>query len=274
MAKLIIDSGGTKMHLALIQDDGSVHEWERPGVNALTASEEELHELIDSELYPEMLDEAFFYGAGVATDEVFDKVQAALPIANISQVCTDLYGAARALFDDKPGVAVILGTGSNSCHYDGDSIVQDIPPLGYILGDEGSGASLGRALLRHIYRYNPPLREIFEQETGLTYEDVLDRVYRQPGANKFLASLVPFMVKHLKDQPVISHIVSDEIRRLKEAALDFYPEGLPIGFVGGVAKAFEDILRLDFPKAQILGRPMPRLIKFHSTHDISCLDEE
>lgn len=267
MAKLIIDSGSTKMHLALIQDDGTVQEWERPGVNALTASGDELRELMASDLYPEELEEAYFYGAGVASEEVVHKVTEALPSARHTEVRSDLDAAARALFGDKPGVAVILGTGSNSCHYDGKNIVRQIKPLGYILGDEGSGASLGRALLRHIYRYDPSLREVFEQETGLTYDMVLDKVYRRPGGNKFLASLVPFIARHIEDCPVLALIVSAEFSRLKEASLEIYPQDLQVGFVGGVAHAFEDILKQDYPNAIILARPMPQLIKYHTEHD-------
>lgn len=263
MAKLIIDSGGTKMHLALIQDDGSVHEWERPGVNALTATEAQLTAAAGAHRLP-VLESVYFYGAGVATEAVAAKVSRAMPPAAKVEVCSDLLGAARALFGDKSGVAVILGTGSNSGFYDGTAITENVRPLGYVLGDEGSGASIGRLLIRHIYRLDLPIRRTFEQETGLTYEKVLEQVYRQQGANRFLASLVPFVKRHWEDYPPFQTMVFKEILRMNEAYICSYSDCSNVGFVGGVAKAFESAINDLFSGAKVIDRPMPELIKYHS----------
>lgn len=263
MAKLIVDSGSTKMHLALIHDGGAVEQWEQPGVNALTASADELAAGLRGHALPQ-LHSVHFYGAGVATESVAEKVRGAMPPARQTEVCSDLLGAARALFGSRSGVAVILGTGSNSGQYDGHEIVCHIPPLGYVLGDECSGAALGKAVLRHIYRHNHPIRSTFEAETGLNYQEVLDLVYRQPGANRFLASIVPFLKRHLQGYPPFAALLAGQMELLAQECLGYYPQNLPVGFVGGVAKAFENEIKEFFSTSLVMERPMPGLIKYHS----------
>ena len=268
--KLIIDSGSTKMHLCLLARDGSTRMWERPGVNALTASADELKAIFSAEEWPE-LDFVYFYGAGMVGEEVREKVKSALPPARIRvEVESDLLGAARALFpghDD--GVACILGTGSNSGYYNGYTIERNIPPLGFIMGDEGSGADIGRRFLRLLYRgeFDPEVRSIFERETGLSYSDVLDRVYRQPQPNRFLASMIPFIREHIKQFPYLKKPIHDSFWEFHWNVLCHYGKKR-LGFVGGVAAAFTDEVRYIFNRdclvSNILDRPMEGLIKFHS----------
>lgn len=268
--KLIIDSGSSKMHLCLLARDGSRREWERPGVNALTASADELKAIFNEEKWPE-LSKVFFYGAGMTGNEVREKVKSALPPAKFgAEVESDLLGAARALFPGHEyGVAVILGTGSNSGYYDGFKIQRNISPLGFIMGDEGSGANIGIRFLRQLYRgeFDPEVRSIFESETGLSYSDVLDRVYRQPQPNRFLASLTPFLSRHMDEFSLLRKTVRDSFLELYRNILSRYGQKR-LGFVGGVAAAFKKEVLFVFDREcsvfDVQARPMEGLIKFHS----------
>ncbi len=268
--KLIIDSGSSKMHLCLLAPDGSVRQWERPGVNALMASADELKAIFSEQEWPE-LTHVHFYGAGMTGAEVREKVRSALPPARFEvEVESDLLGAARALYPGHEyGVAVILGTGSNSGFYNGYTIERNIPPLGFSIGDEGSGADIGRRFLRLLYRgeFDPEVRSLFEQETGLTYSDVLDHVYRQPYPNRFLASMVPFIARHIPDFHFLRKPVHDSFWELYWNVLCHYGHKR-LGFVGGVAEALKEEVYFVFEREcsvfDIIGRPMDGLIKYHS----------
>ena len=180
---------------------------------------------------------------------------------------SDLLGAARALFGRGEGIACILGTGSNSCHCRGGEIVANVPPLGYVLGDEGSGAVLGRNLVNGIFKGAIPLREEFLRTFALTYAGLIRRVYREPAANRFLASFAPFIRAHLDCAPVREMVV----RSFGEFAarnLSGYPAGLPVAFVGGVAAHFEEPLREAMAAAgrevvRIVCSPAEELWKYH-----------
>ena len=139
-------------------------------------------------------------------------------------------------------VACILGTGSNSCWCRGGEIVENVPPLGYVLGDEGSGATLGRNLVNGIFKGHIPLRDEFLAAHGLTYEEIIRRVYREPYANRFLASFAPFVHAHL-DRPDIRDMVARSFADFAGRNLSRYPAHLPVACVGGVAAAFGDLLR-------------------------------
>lgn len=268
--KLIIDSGSTKMHLCLLAPDGSHHQWERPGVNALTASPEELRAIFSNEEWPR-LRRVYFYGAGMTGTDVRDKITGALPPADLCpEIESDLLGAARALFPGgQHGIACILGTGSNSGLFDGRAITRNIPPLGFIIGDEGSGTSIAKNFLRRLYRgeYPPELLTLFEQELGLTYADVLQGVYRRPAANRFLASLTRFIKSHIDSFPALRETVIESFDSFQTNVTARYGERR-IGFIGGIAVAFrEELLRVFSPQYQIIDiqeRPMDGLIKYHS----------
>ena len=151
----------------------------------------------------------YFYGSGVRPEQetpMADLLRGALPKVDMVEAHTDLLGAARALCGDNYGIASILGTGANSCLYDGKRILMNTPALGYILGDEGSGAVLGKRFLHDLYGglLSEELKMCFERETGLSLSQIIDRVYRQPLANRFLASLSKFIHGHLSD-PAVHH---------------------------------------------------------------------
>lgn len=266
--KLIVDSGSTKMHLCLLASDGIARDFEVPGVNALTATETELGEIFSSLDLPP-LRSVHFYGAGVTSPAVAEKVRAALPAAETVEVAGDLLAAARALFGTHRGVACILGTGSNTGLYDGREIIANVPPLGYILGDEASGANLSGRFLRALYRgeLEPQVRQLFETETGLTYTDVLDGVYRRPRANAFLASMVPFIRSHSGDFPLLQSLIEGAFTEFWWKVVKKY-ECSDVALTGGVASAFEPELRKTCPAdisiIRIEARPMAGLVKFHS----------
>lgn len=260
MKLLIADAGSTKTEWALLEGSACApRTFETPGVNALMASAEALREAFAG--LP-AADRIVYYGAGCATPEVCRKVADALPAE--AEVGSDMLGAGRALLGRQPGLAAILGTGSNSASMADGQILRNMPPLGYILGDEGSGAALGRRLLREAYRFGL-LRPELEAFAGMDYGQIIARVYREPAANRWLASLVPFIVAN---REALSDVIAAEFDAMFAAWARFYPERR-VAFTGGVASALSPELRAAAERAgfeitEILKRPMSGLILYHS----------
>lgn len=203
MKRLIADSGSTKTDWSLVDDQGSVvMTCQTQGINPIHMQDAEiLHVLCDELVLTIQPQEVHFYGSGV-TDAVrphmASLLQQAFPEAKI-EAESDMLGAARALFGHKPGIACILGTGANSCLYDGDKIVMNTPPLGYILGDEGSGAVLGKLFLNGIFKGTLPavFKKKYLEWAHLDYPAIINKVYREPLANRYLASICPFISEQL-----------------------------------------------------------------------------
>ena len=197
-------------------------------------------------------------------------LQTVLPKATV-EAHNDLLGAARAVCGQSPGIACILGTGANSCLYDGDDIVQNTPPLGYILGDEGSGAVLGRRFLNALYKGFMPDSVIadFQKDINMTMGEVITHVYRHPMANRFLASLSPFISSHLHE-PTVRQLVIDSFRDFFRRNLVQYGRNdLPVGFVGSVAFHYEAQLKEaaaseGYTVGCILKSPINGLVTYHS----------
>lgn len=277
---LIADCGSTKIDWCLLNGTKKVAQIFTTGMNALLMTQEEMSERIKTELMPNIkgykVDEIFFYGAGIISEEIKDNVAAALKanmpdVANI-EVATDLLAAARALCGHKPGIACILGTGSNSCYYDGKEVVDNVSPLGYILGDEGSGAVLGKLLVGDVLKHQLPehLCEKFLKEYNLDRNTIIERVYRQPAANRFLAQFAPFL-EHNIEEPSIHRIVLHSFIDFFVRNVESYDgyKDLPCNFVGSIA-LLEKATLLEAAKSQgitigtILQDPMEGLVKFHS----------
>ncbi len=270
--KAIADSGSTKCEW-IFGDGDRILRLRTAGINAVQQSPDAIRAVL-AELPPlDGVEELRFYGAGCG--DSFPEASAVLrrelaarfgPGTAIG-LGSDLLGAARALFGRGEGIACILGTGSNSCHCRGGEIVANVPPLGYVLGDEGSGAVLGRNLVNGIFKGMIPLREEFLHTFALTYAGLIRRVYREPAANRFLASFAPFIRAHLDCAPVREMVV----RSFGEFAarnLSGYPAGLPVAFVGGVAAHFEEPLREAMAAAgrevvRIVCSPAEELWKYH-----------
>ncbi|MCM1290315.1 MAG: ATPase [Prevotella sp.] len=280
--KLIADAGSTKVEWVLLDSNGIVKErFVTEGLNALLSSKDDILKAFQEvnthigNTRPELI---YYYGAGCATDLICSKISDALiqtwPEAS-TFVSSDLLGAARALFQDKPGIACILGTGSNSCHYNGYDIETNVPSLGYVLGDEGSGASLGKRLVADAFKLRLPevMREKFLDQYGLSLSDILDKVYRCPAPNKFLASLVPFIKENLWN-PYIYSLVYEELTHFVKRNIAMYScaHSLAVGFTGSIAYHFSDILReavsaQGYEVSTVSKSPIDGLILYHTSHD-------
>lgn len=276
---LIADSGSTKTHWC-VTDNGTVlkHIFTK-GINPFYQTVEEISHELESQLLPDLKDlsinHIYFYGAGCSFPDKKILVSNALGryFKNISiEIESDLLGAARSLFLDQKGIACILGTGSNSCLYDGVSIVENVSPLGFILGDEGSGAVLGKLLIADCLKNQIPVKlkdKLFEKY-ALTPELILDKVYKQPFPNRFLAGLTPFLLEHI-EEPSLFNLVYDSFDAFFVRNVMQYPlEDIQVGFIGSVAFYFRDTLEIAASErgiviSEIMQSPMEGLIKYHNT---------
>lgn len=282
--KLIADSGSTKTTWCLISDKRP-NENERyvtgVGINPVRDDEAAINSALDGVdlLSSSEINEVHFYGAGCipTTITIMERVLSKrFPDASI-EVASDLLGAARALCGKEEGIACILGTGSNSGLYDGCQLVANVSPMGWILGDEGSGAVLGRTLVSELYKGSlQHLRQEFEEEylpTLITIETtpqaaIIQAVYRSPMPNRFLASLVPFLAQKRKDHG-IEELIEDAFRKFFRRNVSAYGRpDLPVNFVGGVAGAFETELRAatvseGFDFGHIMTVPIKGIVRYH-----------
>ena len=243
MTTIIADSGSTKTHWAVVEEGGKTTMKETLGINPIHMSVDEIKDVIPEHLALRTSPFAIrFFGAGCVTP-FSEKVEKALkdiyPDADIF-VGSDMLGAARALFGNDEGIACILGTGSNSCLYDGRDIVKNIPPLGYILGDEGSGAVLGKFFFNALFKGFLPkemLEEYLEKEQ-LTYAEIIERVYRKPLANRFLASTSHFIASHLDSEP-LRELVKENFRGFfRRNVMQYGRPDLEVGIVGSIAHVY------------------------------------
>lgn len=251
---LTADGGSTKTAWRITPAAGGVGRVvQTVGMNPSLMDGDALVQTLRTALWPQLteaerggVDEIAYYGAGCRGEACGKMAQALRELWPAAQVTvdSDIVGAARALFGlQGSGIACILGTGSNSCLYLEGRVVQNVSPLGFILGDEASGAVLGRRLLGDALKGQLPaaLTEAFFRETGLTTDAVIDRVYRQAAPNRFLASMMPFIVRHLGDEPALKMLVRDELDRFFVRNVSQYGRtDLTVGFVGGVAAALHD----------------------------------
>ena len=201
---LIADSGSTKTDWSLTDEKGKVQmTCKTQGINPVHMQDAEiLHVLCEELVLTIQPQEVHFYGSGVTEamkPRMVSLLQQAFPEAKI-EAESDMLGAARALFGHQPGIACILGTGANSCLYDGEKMVMNVPPLGYILGDEGSGAVLGKLFLNGIFKGTLPgsLKKKYLDWAKLDYPTIINKVYREPLANRFLASICPFISQQIE----------------------------------------------------------------------------
>lgn len=277
---LIADSGSTKIDWCVLDGKEMVAQVFTCGMNAMMLTEEEMFTTINKELMPHIkgitITEVYYYGAGCLFDNVCNNVRSAIkrnmPTAEKIEVQSDLLAAARALCGDKPGIACIMGTGSNSCYYDGKEIVDNVSPLGYILGDEGSGAVLGKLLVGDVLKNQLPaeLCEKFMKQFELTRQIIIENVYRKPGANRFLASLSPFLIQNI-EEPSIHRLVLNAFKSFFVRNIENYAnyKEIPVSFVGSIACYYKDVLAeaadaLYIKLGTIIKSPMVGLIKYHS----------
>ena len=278
---LIADGGSTKIEWCLMVNQTVIRRFVTRGLNPVMLTKEEITDRLEIDLPGELsswrdeLRKVYFYGAGCLPGEVSDMMREAIrPIVGDRpsiDVHNDLLSAARALCGNRPGIACILGTGSNSCYYDGEKIVDNVSSLGFILGDEGSGAVLGRQLICDVLKHQLPpyICDEFLSQYKLDAHKIIRRVYRDPPPNRFLASLSPFLHEHL-DIPEIHHLVKHQFDLFFKRNVSNYRkyDDTDVNFVGSIAFFYQDILReaaqeAGYSVAKIIRSPMDGLIKYH-----------
>jgi len=275
---LIADSGSTKTDWCVIEQGRVIQEINTKGTNPFFQSEEEIRHEIATSLVPYLVscqfDEIHFYGAGCAFPDKIEIVRQAiksyLQVSGEVEVSTDVLAAARSLCGHQSGIACIMGTGSNSCYYDGKEIISNVSPLGFILGDEGSGAVLGRLLIGNILKNQFPkgMKEQFLEQFELTPAEIIDRVYRKPFPNRFLASLSPFLLQNITVPEVHELVLNSFKEFLKRNVMQYDYKETPIHFIGSVAFHYKNVLSeameaMGLQLGDIIQSPMEGLVKYH-----------
>lgn len=279
---LIADSGSTKTDWIALQANKTSGRFSTPGLNPFFLDEEGIARIVANDLLPcldkdDTIDALYFYGAGCVpekTDTMRRALTRHLHVAGTVEVCTDLLAAARALCGRQPGIACILGTGSNSCFYDGHAIARHVSPLGFILGDEGSGAYLGKRLVGDLLKGQLPaaLRDRFLQQYHLTAADILEHVYRRPLPNRFLASLSPFLAENLAE-PCVRALVKDSFTAfLQRNVMQYDYRHYPVHFTGSIAYHYREVLEeaareTGIGMGTVTQSPLSGLAAYHRTTD-------
>jgi glucosamine kinase len=275
---LTADSGATKAEWCLL-NNGKKKTLFTQGISPYFLNTDQIAELVNKELTAKLknvtVEHIYYYGTGCSNVENARSIKKALttvfPGAEVS-VNTDLMGAARAVCGHEKGIACILGTGSNSCYYNGKSIVRNSPGIGYVLGDEGSGAYLGKKVLQY-YLYNTfdeDLRARFDAKFVTTGSEILDNVYKKPLPNRYMASFALFLAEN-RGHYMIENIIEDGLNDFFFQHLCKYNEvwKYPVHFIGSVASGFKDVLEqlchsYEFELGTVLKNPMEGLVKFHN----------
>ncbi len=273
---LIVDSGSTKTTWSLIHEHQQIGTCVTTGINPFFLGTEEILHLLDTAytLPKKEISSIYFYGAGCALPEkkqvLLDAFSSYFDAANI-EIHSDLLGAARSLCQRMPGIACILGTGSNSCLYDGKIIVQNVPPLGFILGDEGSGAILGKKLVSGIFKnqFSEAICKDFFINYDITLGEILDNTYRQPFPNRFLAQYAKFVSEYIT-YPEMNTLVEDSFQEFFQKNVMQYAGvlDLPVHFTGSIAFFFKNQLEkvarsFGLTVGNIVREPMQGLLEYH-----------
>lgn len=276
--KLIADSGSTKTDWILTHKGKRVHKISTQGINPFYQNTSQITTVLAAELLPQIENitpnNVYFYGAGCS----FPDKQAILKNAFVKVLGqrasiflhSDLVGAARALYGTNAGIACIIGTGSNSCVWDGNKIIQNVPPLGYILGDEGSGAVLGKLLIADLLKNQLPkeISQKFYDKYRITYEELMSKVYKQPFPNRSLAQYSYFLSENIDSKEIYS-LVKNSFTAFVKRNISQYPKHLKVGFIGSVSLAFKDIMvDILMEEGYLIGNfmqsPIEKLAQYHS----------
>ncbi len=276
--RLIADSGATKCEWCVLENGKKKKTIYTQGISPYFLSGPQIISLLEKELLPKLknitVQEIYFYGTGLGNPNNVKIVKAVfkkLFPKSKTEVQNDLLAAARALCGKSKGIASILGTGANSCFYNGKKIVKNSPGLGYILGDEGSGAYLGKKVVQYyLYNtYDEELKARFEKRFMVTPMEILENVYKKPLANRYLASYAIFLAEN-RGHYMIENIIEDGLNDFFFAHLYKYRESWthPIHFVGSIAFGFKDVLKelcstYELELGRVLKAPMQGLIEYH-----------
>jgi len=275
--KLIADSGSTKTDWCVIQDDKR-NIFSTQGLSPYFLNAEGIERVVVGEVHTQInkddVAELYFYGTGCKHPAnkklMLRALKKAFPNAGVS-VDNDLSGAAKALCGHEKGIACILGTGSNSCYYNGKRIVTNSPGLGYVLGDEGSGSFLGKKVIQHyLYGiFEDDMRALFDATFITSAAEILDHVYKKPLPNRYLASFAMFLAQN-RGNYMIENIIEDGLNEFLLMHVMRYPQArkLPVHFTGSIAYGFQDVilqlcLRHELTPGHIYKTPMEGLINYH-----------
>lgn len=274
---LVADSGSTKTEWKVIKESVPQESIFSSGINPFFLSGEEIYNLLEKEVglqSGQTFKKVYFYGTGCNSaakeNVVKDALKRFIRCDDIF-VGSDLLAAAHSLCLDKPGIACIMGTGSNSCYYDGTRIVTNVSPLGYILGDEGGGAVLGRKLISGVLKRQVPQHviDIFFETYKITPAEILENVYMKPFPNRFLGQFAKFISVNI-NIPELQEIITSSFEEFIKRNILQYPQSadLPVHFTGSIAFHFRLFLEKLLIKYRlqpgiITLTPMTNLIKYH-----------
>jgi len=277
---LIADSGSTKTEWKIMKDNNPLESLFTSGINPYFLSSDEIFNLLENELHihrNKTFKRIFFYGTGCNSESKNNVVREALGrfvSADDIFIGSDLLAAARSLCQNNPGIACIMGTGSNSCYYNGTVIVSNVSPLGYILGDEGGGAVIGRKLISAVLKKQVPrpVIDIFFDTYKITAGEILESVYMKPFPNRFLGQYARFISDNIHI-PELREIITTSFDEFIRRNILQYPESkvLPVHFTGSIAFYFwtflEDLLKKnDLTPGIVTLTPMVNLVKYHITN--------
>lgn len=282
--QLIIDAGGSSTTWAVVNAQEKIHQVVTEGFSPIHQFEEDLLALIQTaELQQFAVDHIFYYGAGISSPSHQELVQNALykafPKATI-EVHSDLLAAAHATSGRQEGISCILGTGSNVCFFDGKEIVLRHHSLGYILGDEGSGADLGKRVLQYYFynTFDDTLKKSFEKTFDADINNVLERTYKGHNANRYLANFAQFLAQH-RGHYMVENILEDAFLDFLNAQVLKYRESWthPIHYIGSIAYEFNDVLTslhetMGLQLGTVLKDPIDGLIPYYQ-QKIKAQDE-
>ena len=280
MKILIADSGATKADWHLVMNEKLLHKYTAKGISPIYQSQQEIIDQLNEEIVPQFdkwdIEAIYFYGSGCTEDKtqvVKEALIKSFGINNI-EVYSDLIAAAHSICGNKPGIACILGTGSNSCEWNGKTIVKQISPLGFILGDEGSGAHLGKKLLGDALknRLSEGLKEKLFNEYELTPAIVIDKVYSQAYPSRFLASLSPFIKDNISDESIIRIVVDSFSGFFERNVMQYNYQKYEVNFVGSIACNYSQLLQetaklKEIKIGKIIKTPMNGLIEFYNINN-------
>jgi glucosamine kinase len=276
---LIADSGSTKCDWALVDDKGNkLDAFETMGLNpyfhAPYVTEQALNENAAIMAIASQVTRIFFYGAGSSTEEMRGIMKAGLErvFANAEILVEhDLLGSAMATYDGRSCIACIIGTGSNSCYFDGKEVYEEIPSLAYILGDESSGSYFGKILLQEYFYKRLPqdLHDAFEKHYAPTKDEIISRIYREPNANVYLASFMRFIGEHAS-HPHVKNWIRKGMAHFIEIHVKCFAnwKDVPVHFVGSIGHYFKDCLQeasaeTGIHLGQVIQKPIDGLVAYH-----------
>lgn len=269
---LLADSGATKTDWAVVVQGKVPLLFSTEGLNPVFSSESDIVKVLEKEVLPQLEcqpDEVHFYGSGVIDSSMADCLRSVFPKSEIT--CeSDMMGAAKAVCGNSPGIVCILGTGSNSCFYDGEKIADNVKAGGFILGDEASGAYMGKMLLSDFVKGLVPeeLEKELETKYGLDYPTIVQKVYKEPLPSRFLASFSPFILEH-SSHPYIANLIKSSFDAFLQRNITHYQYGkYAVNFVGSIAFSYREYLKeavggRKMVPGRIIRKPIEGLIEYY-----------